>query len=95
VEFRLHSRLVDKLTVLGLKMTTVREICETGFVPKQVVEYFVRNRGQTPLCCFEAKKLGSQIVVTCGWLKEWLAPEDFRTRCLRCQGEISEKLGVG
>ena len=60
-----------------------------------LVELRERNKGQTPLCCFETKKLGSQIVVTCGWLREWLTPEDFKMKCLGCQGEISEKLGVG
>jgi len=73
-------------------MTTIREICDIGDVPEQVIEYFNKNKGQTPLCCFNIKKLNTQLLITCEWLKEWMTFEDFKTKCLECQKEISEKL---
>ena len=75
-----------------VEMTTLREICNIDDVPKEMVEYFIKNKGQVPLCCFDVKKSDSRLLITCGWLKEWLDFEDFRVKCLKCQEEISEKL---
>jgi hypothetical protein len=80
-------------------LTTVRERIEEGQFYPWLINYFVKHKGQVPLCCFSSKKgeKGKKgWVVNCTWLHsqgiEDMPYPDFKKKCLKCQEEIEQKI---
>lgn len=54
-------------------------------------EQFLRARGSKPPCCVEHDSVKNR--AKCDQT-DWLSESDFQKRCLKCQSEIAEFLGV-
>lgn len=70
-------------------MTTIRERVERGERDVNMIVFFWKNKGTTPLCCFETNSKGK---VRCGHTKRYLPRDEFKYVCLGCQQIIAETL---
>ena len=73
-------------------MTTIREHFEQGHYFPEFIEFFHKNYGHTPMCCFSCQKKKGKWMFKCCFLNEWLSEKDFERKCLQCQGEMKEML---
>ena len=71
-------------------MTTIRERVERGEREKEMIAFFWKNKGSTPLCCFETN---INQKYRCGHTKPKYFPlDEFHFICLGCQEEIARIL---
>lgn len=73
-------------------MTTIREYCERETIPPFIREYWEKNKGQVPLCCFETSKTETGWKIKCTWLNAWYSFPEFKMKCMKCQVEIEKYL---
>jgi len=76
-------------------MTTLREHLENGTLEGEILEFYKRNVGQVPLCCFECKKIQGKWMISCSWLKQYYSLDEFTEKCLECQEEMKKKMKEG